>query len=186
MFPMISCIDELNEALIILDEVKKELKREKKKFDENIRVGVMIEVPSAVMIAEHLAKKVDFFSIGTNDLVQYSVAVDRSNNRIANLFEPFHPGILKLMKMTVDAAHANNIPVAVCGEMSGDPMGALVLIGLGIDELSMVPSFIPSIKQTIRSMNKKRITQLVEKALMCETAEEVKKILNIEFKNIGK
>ena len=186
MFPMISCMDELNEALGILDEVKAELKSEGKDFDPDMRVGVMIEIPSAVMIAEHLAKKVDFFSIGTNDLIQYSVAVDRSNDRIAYLFEPFHPGILRLMKMTVDAAHAHSIPVAVCGEMGGDPAAVLLLSGLGVDELSMVPSFIPSIKHIIRSINMADVKKLVTEALQCETAEDVKKLIDIEFGKISK
>jgi len=184
MFPMISSIDELNEALSILEEVKSELSDEGIDFNEDIRVGVMIEVPSAVMITDHLAGKVDFFSIGTNDLVQYSVAVDRSNNKIANLFEPFHPGVLRLIKITVDAAHANGIPVAVCGEMGGDPLGAFLLVGMDIDELSMVPSFIPSIKHIIRAMNKKTTTEIVNEALKCGSAEEVKKILYEEFRKI--
>jgi phosphotransferase system enzyme I (PtsI) len=177
MFPMISHMDELNDALGVLDEVKDQLRREGQDFDPDMKVGVMIEVPSAVMIAGHLARKVDFFSIGTNDLVQYSVAVDRANERIANLFEPFHPGILKLIKMTVDAAHANGIHVAVCGEMGGDPMAALVFLGLRIDELSMVPAFIPSIKNIIRSLDQKTAEGIVAQALEFETATEVKNLI---------
>lgn len=177
MFPMISHMDELNDALGVLDEVKDQLRREGQDFDPDMKVGVMIEVPSAVMIAGHLARKVDFFSIGTNDLVQYSVAVDRANERIANLFEPFHPGILKLIKMTVDAAHANGIHVAVCGEMGGDPMAALVFLGLRIDELSMVPAFIPSIKSIIRSLDQKTAEGIVAQALEFETATEVKNLI---------
>jgi len=178
MFPMISCMDELNEALVILEEVKDGLRNEGIDFDPGMRVGVMIEIPSAVMIAEHLAKKVDFFSIGTNDLIQYSVAVDRANNRIANLFEPLHPGILKLMKIAVDAAHDEGIPIAVCGEMSGDPFTAVALLGLGVDELSMVPSVIPSIKHTIRSISMEAVKRTMVKALECETANEVKALID--------
>jgi len=178
MFPMISCMDELNEALVILEEVKDGLRNEGIDFDPGMRVGVMIEIPSAVMIAEHLAKKVDFFSIGTNDLIQYSVAVDRANNRIANLFEPLHPGILKLMKIAVDAAHDEGIPIAVCGEMSGDPFTAVALLGLGVDELSMVPSVIPSIKHTIRSISMEAVKRTMMKALECETANEVKALID--------
>lgn len=181
MFPMVSSIDELDDALSVLASVKEQLINEGYDIDPNIRVGVMIEIPSAVMIADHLAKKVDFFSIGTNDLVQYSVAVDRSNDRIANLFEPFHPGVLKLMKMTVDAAHRNGITVAVCGEMGGDSMATLMLIGLGVDDLSMVPSFIPSIKKNIRSMSRERAEKIVEKALTFASASDVKQLINDEL-----
>ncbi|HUT62721.1 MAG TPA: phosphoenolpyruvate--protein phosphotransferase, partial [Anaerolineae bacterium] len=182
MFPMISCIDELNEALVILDEVKTDLKKEGHEFDPDMRVGIMIEVPSAVLIADHLAKKVNFFSIGTNDLIQYSVAVDRENDRIANLFEPFHPGILRLMKMAVEAAHNNNISIGVCGEMSGDPMATPLLLGFEIDELSMVPSFIPVIKNIIRSARFDSAKKLAAQALQCESAFEVKNLINHELK----
>jgi len=182
MFPMISCMDELDETLEVLEEVKNELISKGHEFDTNIRVGVMIELPSTVMIAKHIAEKVDFFSIGTNDLIQYSVAVDRANDRISNLYEPFHPGILRLMKMTVEAAHSKGIPVAVCGEMSGDPSTAIILMGLGIDELSMSPSFIPSIKRIIRTLHLDRIKQLANKALECASASGVKQLIEEELK----
>ncbi|MFC1692378.1 phosphoenolpyruvate--protein phosphotransferase [Candidatus Latescibacterota bacterium] len=184
MFPMISCMEELDEALGIFEEIKTEIKREGLAYNPDMKVGVMIELPSAVMIAQHIARKVEFLSIGTNDLIQYSVAVDRSNDRIANLFEPFHPGILRLAKMTVDAAHAENIPVAVCGEMGGDPMAALVLLGLEIDELSMIPSFIPSVKQIIRAVRMDTAKKIVDRALNCASATEVKYLLHEELKKI--
>ncbi|MCD6307417.1 MAG: phosphoenolpyruvate--protein phosphotransferase [Candidatus Latescibacteria bacterium] len=184
MFPMISCMDELNEAIEILGEVKDGLRKEGIDFDPDMRVGVMIEVPSAVMIAKNLAKKVNFFSIGTNDLIQYSVAVDRANNRIANLFEPLHPGILRLIKIAVDAAHDNGIPIAVCGEMSGDPLTATALLGLGVDELSMAPSVIPSIKQTIRSISMEEVKRTMGKALECETAGEVKALIEDTLESV--
>lgn len=185
MFPMISSMDELNEALVCIEETKDDLRKAGKDFDPDISVGIMIEIPSAVMIAEHLAKKVDFFSIGTNDLVQYSVAVDRANARIANLFEPFHPGVLKLLKMTVDAGHSNGIPVAVCGEISSDPAASLILLGMGIDELSMAPTFIPLIKRMIRSVKMDDAKKLVEKILHLETAVEIKNIITTEMENMG-
>ena len=182
---MISSMDELNEALVCIEETKDDLRKAGKDFDPDISVGIMIEIPSAVMIAEHLAKKVDFFSIGTNDLVQYSVAVDRANARIANLFEPFHPGVLKLLKMTVDAGHSNGIPVAVCGEISSDPAASLILLGMGIDELSMAPTFIPLIKRMIRSVKMDDAKKLVEKILHLETAVEIKNIITTEMENMG-
>ena len=185
MFPLISCIDELNEALDILAEVKAELKTEGYDLDPDMRVGIMIELPSAVMIADHLSSKVDFFSIGTNDLIQYTVAVDRANDRIAYLFEPFHPGVLRLIKMTVEAAHTAGIPVAVCGEMSGNPAAALILLGLEIDELSMVPSFIPSMKHIIRSISMDTAKKLSARVLQCASAEEVKELINEELKKIN-
>lgn len=185
MFPMISSMDELNETITIIDEVKNELESENIDFDHNLPIGVMIEIPSAVMIAEHLAEKVNYFSIGTNDLIQYSVAVDRTNNRIAYLYEPFHPGILKLIKITVDSAHKKGIPVSVCGEMSSDIAGALILIGLGVDELSMAPSFIPSVKRMIRNVTMEKVKNIASKALMAGTASEVKELIKKEFKSIS-
>ena len=178
-------MDELNEALSVLDEVKEELKQEKYDFDPDMPVGIMIEIPSAVMIADHLAEKVSFFSIGTNDLIQYSVAVDRTNDRIAKLFDPFHPGVLKLIKMTIDAAHSKGIKVAVCGEMSNEPATALLLLGLGIDELSMASSYIPSIKRVIRAVSFENVQKLAHKALDVGTAAEIKGLIHEEMKKIN-
>ena len=185
MFPMISSMDELNQALTCVEEIKDELRKAGKDFDPDIPVGIMIEIPSAVMIADHLARKVDFFSIGTNDLIQYSVAVDRTNDRIAYLFEPFHPGILKLLKMTVEAGHSNGIPVAVCGEISSDPTAALILLGMGMDELSMAPAFIPKIKRIIRSVKMDKVEKMVKKVLTLETADEIKKCISLEMEKMG-
>jgi phosphoenolpyruvate-protein phosphotransferase (PTS system enzyme I) len=181
MFPLVSSLDELNEALLILEEVKNELRMEGRPFDERMKAGVMIEVPAAVMIADRLAEKADFFSIGTNDLIQYSVAVDRANDKISSLFEPLHPGILRLAGMTVEAAHEKGIPVSVCGEMSGDPVTALLLIGLGADELSMIPSFIPVIKRLIRSVSMEDARNLAARALRCGTATEVRELVRDEL-----
>lgn len=185
MFPMISSIDELKEALNLIEEVKEEVRREGLGYDDEIPVGVMIEVPSAVMIADRLAKKVDFFSIGTNDLIQYSVAVDRANDKISNLFEPFHPGVLRLIRMTVEAAHEKGITVTVCGEMGGDPASVFLLLGLGVDELSMTPSYIPVVKRFVRSMTLERAQSIAEQALQCDTATEVKELIRNEIHSIS-
>jgi phosphoenolpyruvate-protein phosphotransferase (PTS system enzyme I) len=185
MFPMVSSVDELDEALECVDDVKKQLRADGKPFDENIPIGIMIEIPSAVMIAEQLAKKASFFSIGTNDLIQYSVAVDRTNDRIANLFEPFHPGVLRLIQMTIDAGHANGIPVAVCGEVSNDPAASLLLIGMGIDELSMAPTYIPQIKRMIRQVSLEDAEELAEKVRNMATASQVKRQIAEDMKDLG-
>ncbi|MFC1538224.1 phosphoenolpyruvate--protein phosphotransferase [Candidatus Latescibacterota bacterium] len=184
MFPMISSMHELDEAIECLEDSKEVLRKEGKDFDQDISVGIMIEIPSAVMIADHLAKKVDFFSIGTNDLIQYAVAVDRTNDRISNLFEPFHPGVLKLIKMTIDAGHSNGIPVAVCGEISSEPAATLMLLGLGIDDLSMPPIFIPAIKRIIRSANIEDAKIYANEMLELDSADKIKKLINEKMEKL--
>jgi phosphotransferase system enzyme I (PtsI) len=173
MYPMISGLDELNQANALLEEYKAELRQEKIPFDEHLEVGAMIETPSAAIVADSLAKRVKFFSIGTNDLIQYSLAVDRMNEKIAHLYEPTHPAIVRLIKSTVDAAHKHNVRVTVCGEMAGDPVLAPLLLGLGVDELSAAPSLVPSLKFLIRRLKLSEARELAAFALECESAAEI-------------
>jgi phosphotransferase system enzyme I (PtsI) len=173
MYPMISGLDELKQANALLEEYKAELRRENVPFDEQLEVGAMIETPSAAIVADSLAKRVRFFSIGTNDLIQYSLAVDRMNEKIAHLYEPTHPAIVRLIKTTVDAAHKHNVRVTVCGEMAGDPVLAPLLLGLGVDELSAAPSLVPSLKFLIRRLKLSQARELAAFALECESASEI-------------
>ncbi|MBI9098509.1 MAG: phosphoenolpyruvate--protein phosphotransferase [Spirochaetaceae bacterium] len=161
MFPMISGVEELEKALAILEETKEELRSENIDFIEKIPVGIMIEVPSAAMTSDILAKKVDFFSIGTNDLIQYTIAVDRGNEKIAGLYEPFHPGVLRLIRMVIDNAHAQGLSVSMCGEMAGDIYSSVILLGLGLDVYSMSSISIPEIKRIIRSVSMTDAEELV-------------------------
>lgn len=174
MYPMISGVGEVRKANNFLEEVKEELRKEKIKFDENIEVGAMIEIPSAAITSDIIAQEVDFFSIGTNDLIQYSLAIDRVNEKIAYLYEPMHPAVLRLVKLVVDAAHAAGIWVGMCGEMAGDPASALILIGLGLNELSTSAVMVPEIKKVIRSVTYKETQQLVDTVKQFTTGEEVK------------
>jgi phosphotransferase system enzyme I (PtsI) len=173
MYPMISGLDELNQANALVEKCKDELRNEGVPFDENLEVGVMIEIPSAVLVADSLARKSKFFSIGTNDLIQYTLAVDRMNERIAHLYEPTHPAIVHLIKATVDAAHRNKIPVSVCGEMAGEPVLVPLLLGLGVDELSASPPLVPRIKFLVRRLKMEEAKALAEFALNCESASEI-------------
>jgi phosphotransferase system enzyme I (PtsI) len=173
MYPMISGLDELNQANTLVEQYKAELRREGIPFDENMEIGAMIEIPSAALVAAALAKRVKFFSIGTNDLIQYSLAVDRMNERIAHLYEPTHPAILRLIRATVEAARANNIWVGVCGEMAGDPVMTPLLLGLGVNELSAAPSVVPQIKYMIRRVKSTETQALAEFALKCESGAEI-------------
>jgi phosphoenolpyruvate-protein phosphotransferase (PTS system enzyme I) len=173
MYPMISCLDELLQANALLDECRAELRKEGVPFDEKLDVGAMIEIPSAALTADALAKRVQFFSIGTNDLIQYTLAVDRLNEKIAHLYEPTNPSILRLIKMTADAAHNAGIWCGVCGEMAGDPLMIPLLLGLGVDELSVTPASVPQIKYLIRRVKMSEAKEIAAAALQSESAEEI-------------
>ena len=177
MFPMISGLAELKSVIAVLEDVKEELRKQKIEFDEDCEIGIMIETPSAAIVADSMAKYVDFFSIGTNDLIQYALAVDRGNEKISYLFDPYHPAVLSLIKMTVDAAKKNKIVCAMCGEMAGVPYFTPFLIGIGIDELSMIASSIPEVKKVIRSFTMKEAAKISRNVLHMEDAEQIKKYL---------
>lgn len=173
MYPMISCVKELEEANALVEKCKAKLRDENILFDDKIEIGVMVEIPSAAIAADALAKRSKFLSIGTNDLIQYTLAVDRLNEKIAHLYEPTHPAILHLIKMTVEAAHRNGIWAGVCGEMAGDPVLAPILLGLGVDELSATPSSIPALKYLIRRLKMEEAKKLADFALNCESGGEI-------------
>jgi phosphotransferase system enzyme I (PtsI) len=174
LFPMISGIEEIKEAKKLLQETRDELVAEGVKIAPKMEIGAMIEVPSAAVIADQLAREVDFFSIGTNDLIQYALAIDRANDRLTYLYEPLHPAVLRLLKRVVDAAHEANIRVAMCGEMAGDPMCCLILLGMELDELSMSHLAIPRIKRIIRESSLKDAKILLKKAMSFSVASEVR------------
>ncbi|HVU09183.1 MAG TPA: phosphoenolpyruvate--protein phosphotransferase [Verrucomicrobiae bacterium] len=173
MYPMISGLDELSQANALVEKCKAELRAQKIPFDENLEIGVMIEIPSAVLIADALATRAKFFSIGSNDLIQYTLAADRTNEKVSHLYEPTHPAIVRLIKMTVDAAHARGIWAGVCGEIGGDPVLAPLLIGLGVDELSAAPTVVPQVKYMIRRLKLNEAQALAEFALKSESPSEI-------------
>jgi phosphotransferase system enzyme I (PtsI) len=173
MYPMISGLDELNQANALVEEYKAELRREKLPFDEEMEIGAMIETPSAVIVADSLAKRLKFFSIGTNDLIQYSLAVDRMNERIAHLYEPTHPAIVRLIKATIDAGHQHKVWVSICGEMASEPVLTPLLIGLGVDELSVAPPLVPPVKFLLRRLKLAEAKALADFALSCESSADI-------------
>jgi len=173
MFPMISGLDELRHAIAVLAECREELYSSKIDIGKKIEVGAMIEIPSAALSANVLACEVDFFSIGTNDLIQYALAVDRVNEKIAHLYKPTHPAVLRLLKMIADAAHASDIWVGVCGEMAGDVALIPLLLGLGMDELSASATLVPRVKRAVQSLAIPECQELVEETLKLDTASEI-------------
>jgi len=176
MFPMITCVDEVDSLIDFVNNIKDELKKEKISFKEDIETGIMIETPSAALQAEVLAEKVDFFSIGTNDLVQYTLAVDRSNDHVAYLYQPCHPAVLRLMANVVKAARENHIWVSVCGEMAGDPRYIPLLVGMGVNELSMSPVSLGSIRRIIRRIRMYDAEEVLRSALKCINAQDAQGI----------
>jgi phosphotransferase system enzyme I (PtsI) len=174
MFPMISGVAELRAVKVVVDDVKRELDEEGKAYDKDVKLGIMIEMPSAALTADLLAAECDFFSIGTNDLIQYTMAVDRVNEYVSYLYEPLHPSLIRLIGEVSKAANAANIPCTVCGEMAGEPMIAPVLFGLGIRELSMSAVSIPEVKATVRQMTQAETKVLVDRVRNLPTAAEVR------------
>jgi phosphotransferase system enzyme I (PtsI) len=178
MYPMISGVAEVAQANEILHQVMGDLKKEGLPFDENIHVGAMIEIPSAALTAEMIAQEVDFFSIGSNDLIQYTMAVDRVNEKVANLYEPTHPAILRLIRGVVEAAHNNGIWVGVCGEIAGEPLFAPLLVGMGVDELSVASSSLPRVKEVIRRLTFEEAQELAAQSLHTNSGRDVLALLN--------
>lgn len=178
MFPLISGVGELLEAKEVLKEVEAELDRNGQEYDKNLEVGIMVEVPSAVTVADMLAKHVDYFSIGTNDLIQYSLAIDRINEHVAHLYQPLHPAVLRMIQQVVESGHAVGIPVAMCGEMAGDQRVVPLLLGLGLDYLSVNALAVPRVKQVVRLTSRETWRQLAKEALSFPTAAQVRDFIN--------
>ncbi len=177
MFPLVTGVQEIRQVKTLIREIKSELDDQGHLYNPDLKVGIMVEVPSAALIADILAKEVDFFSIGTNDLIQYSLAIDRSNENVSYLYEPLHPALLRLIKGIIDAGKASGIPVSLCGEMAADPIYAVVLIGLGLEVFSMNPSSIPIIKNMVRSVRYRDCRRIAEIALQKRTAQEIEEFV---------
>ncbi len=175
LFPMISGIEEIRQAKAILEEVKKGLGRAKIRFNDRTEIGAMIEIPSASITADILAREVDFFSIGTNDLIQYALAIDRINEHVSYLYEPLHPAVLRIIRGVVQSGHQAGIPVAICGEMAAEPAYAIILLGLGLDEFSMNPVSIPKVKKVLRMLRFEETQSLVEELFQFRTASEIER-----------
>ncbi|MCR1899983.1 phosphoenolpyruvate--protein phosphotransferase [Irregularibacter muris] len=185
MFPMISGVQEVREAKTIVEEAKRELEAENIPFDKDIKIGIMVEIPSAAVSADIIAREVDFFSIGTNDLCQYTIAVDRMNEKVSYLYEPLHPAILRLVKNVIDASHQRGIFTGMCGEMAGDPINTLILLGLGLDEFSMSALTIPQIKKIIRNITLEEAKEIANEALSLATPEEIRDMVNEKLNKLN-
>ncbi|MCJ7563421.1 MAG: phosphoenolpyruvate--protein phosphotransferase [Candidatus Aminicenantes bacterium] len=177
LIPMITEVEEIGEVKLLFQEVKQELQDKKIRFDPNIPLGVMIEVPAAAAISDILVKEVDYFSIGTNDLIQYYLAVDRSNEFVSYLYKPLHPSVLRLIKFVIETAAKEGKDVAVCGEMAADPLSAMALLGLGLKKFSMNPIYIPRIKKALRAVEYRTVRRVVNQALTLKTAQEIEEYL---------
>lgn len=177
MFPLVSGVQELRQVKTLIRELRAELDAEGIPYNAEMPIGIMIEVPSAAVIADILAAEADFFAIGTNDLIQYSLAIDRSNENVSYLYEPLHPALLRLIKGVIDAGKRAGIPVSMCGEMASDPLYAIILVGLGLEIFSMNPSSIPIVKNVIRSLRYKECRRIADVALQKRTAQEIEEFI---------
>ncbi len=184
LIPMISCVEEIIQVKQVINKAILELELEKKIFNKDIPLGVMIEIPSAVIIAEHLAEHVDFFSIGTNDLIQYSMAIDRQNRRVAHLYQALNPAVLRMIKMTCDAAKKKGIDLVMCGEMAGDPINMPVLVGMGLTDFSMNSVSIPAVKKMIRNLDTKKAEKTVKKIMTLSCVQDIFNFILEEYKDI--
>ncbi|MFO0790636.1 MAG: phosphoenolpyruvate--protein phosphotransferase [Pirellulales bacterium] len=184
MFPLIATLLELKHAKMVLREAREDLEEEGAKFDKDIKVGMMVEVPSAVMMLDHFAEEVDFFSIGTNDLIQYALAVDRSNKDVAGLYTGSEPSILRLINMSIRTAQAHEVPISMCGQMCGNPLYTMLLLGLGLRSMSVTPAAIPEIKQVIRRVSVSACERVAERALELESSRDVKTYLKEELTKV--
>jgi phosphotransferase system enzyme I (PtsI) len=184
MFPMVSTLLELRQCKMILAEVKEDLEEERIAFNRDVAVGTMIEVPSAAILADQMAREVNFFSIGTNDLIQYTLAADRTNEAVASLYSPGDPAVLRLIDLVVKAAQQQGIGVNVCGEMSGEPIYTMLLLGLGLRQLSVTPHNIPEIKKIIRSITLEEAKQVAHEVMRLETARDVNSYLREQTRRV--
>src|SRR5437764_8180437 len=184
LFPIVSTVLELRQCRMILAEVKEDLEEEGIAFNRKLPVGTMVEVPSAAILADQFAREVSFFSIGTNDLIQYTLAADRTNEAVASLYSPGDPAVLRLIEMVVSAAQRNGTEVSVCGEMSGEPIYTMLLLGMGLRQLSVTPHNIPEIKKIIRSITLEEATQVAQEACRLETARDVNNYLREQTRRI--
>lgn len=184
LIPMISCVEEILQVKKVIEKAVKELEKEKKNFNRDIPLGIMIEVPAASIMADHLAEHVDFFSIGTNDLIQYSLAIDRRNPMVAHLYQALNPAVLKMIKMTIDAARKHKIDIVMCGEMAGDPINIPILIGMGLTDLSMNSASIPVVKKIVRNIDSQKAKHSVIKIMEMTTVKEISEYILDEYKDI--
>jgi phosphotransferase system enzyme I (PtsI) len=184
MFPLVSTLLEFKQAKMVLREAIEDLEEDGVEFDRKIRVGMMVEVPSVVMMMDHFVEEVDFFSIGTNDLIQYVLAVDRSNKDVASLYTASDPSILRMIHMAIRAATQHNKPISMCGQMCGNPLYTMLLLGMGLRSLSVTPAAIPEIKQVCRRVSMENCRRIAERALHLENARDVKTYLKEELSKV--
>ena len=178
---MVSGIEEVRKTKAVIAECMEELSRKRISYNKDIKIGIMIEVPAACLMSDQLAEEVDFFSIGTNDLIQYTLAIDRVNEYVSYLYEPLHPAVIRMIKKSVEDAHAHKIEIALCGEMAGEPLYAPILLGLGLDEISMNPYSIPRIKKVIRSLEHSYCRELLEEVMKKDSPKEAEMLLKDEM-----
>jgi phosphotransferase system enzyme I (PtsI) len=183
MFPMVSTVQEIRRAREMVSRAQKELDARALPYDPGIKIGIMMEVPAAAVLAEEMALESDFLSIGTNDLIQYLLAVDRDNAAVASLYQKFNPAVLRTIRHIIDAGHRKGVWVGMCGEMAGDPLATVLLVGLGIDELSVIPSVLPEIKKIILSIKYKEAKKVADRILAMSTEQEIREHLSSIIKN---